>query len=577
MKQIKWWVIIFTGILLTACNKGFDRLLKDREYEDTTGVTGKTPKILFLVVDGARGEAVRQAQAPHFLEMAEHAIYSWNSISDTLYQDATAWADLLTGVRKEKHGVVKSDFSNNRLGQYPVFFKYIKARMPAFRVAAYSSTDTLGKMLITDTDVNSTFGGNDDATLQAILDELKIDTVGLVFGQFGQVAAAGKEYGYDASVPEYKAAILRVDDYIGRILTALRQRNNFQQEDWLVVVTSGNGGPYTLNPSDDDGTILSNTKVNTFTVFYSPRYAPNYIDRPYTGNRYSGKSVRLYGATAATAVYAIVEEGRSDFSLGKSNQITIALKIKKNRNSYGDYSYTYPSVLGNNMSLDWWKNTGWNISLETNAWGVHYGQTGAGFNMATGANISDGKWHDLAAVFVNRDDKRYIRLFTDGNFNTEQEITSYGNFDTDAPFTLGYMPGNVTDNNRWLNAYITEVRFWKAALPDSVIKKYVCLEELPSSHPYKDYLIGYWPCKDGFGGVFKDQTEYKHDFQVKGNYQWEDFSDLMCPNTASNLTQLVPQPVDVARQIMNWLQIAVDTKWQLDGRVWVTSYVSVSK
>lgn len=575
MKTFNWLMVIITGILFTSCNKGYDRLLEDREYEDTTGVTGRQPKILFLVIDGARGESVRNAQAQHLQELSDNAIYSWNSISDTIGLTSTGWADLLTGVRKEKHGVIKSDFSDNKLSQYPVFFKYIKERMPSFRIAAYSSADSLGKMLITDADVNRTFANDDAATEQAILDELKIDTAGLVFGQFSQVGIAGKGYGYDVSVPEYKAAIQQVDEYIGNIMTALRQRKHYDKENWLVVVTSSTGGPFTASPDTDDGTILSNSLVNTFTIFYSPRYMPNFIDRPYTGNRYTGRSVRLYGKTESTAVYATIDEGKEDLNIGKTNEVTLALKIKKNKTTYGDYSYTYPNIIGNNLSNDWWKNTGWSMSLETNGWGMHYGQDGAGFNMATGANISDGRWHDLTAVFLNRDNKRFIRLFTDGNFNTEQEITSYGNFDNGSPLTLGWVPGNVVDDNRWLNAYVTEIRFWRAALPDSVIKSYVCAQELPSSHPYHDYLIGYWPCRDGFGGVFKDQSEYKHDFVLHGASQWDDFNDLMCPSTATNLAALVPQPVDIARQVMNWLQIAADTKWQMDGRVWVTSYTNI--
>ena len=564
--------IITAAIIFLSCNKGFDRLLDNNNYEDTTGAVAKIPKVLFLVVDGARGEAVRRAQAPTLQAMSDHAIYSWNSISDTLYRDATAWADLLTGVHKEKHGVTQTDWQS----AYPVFFKHIKTRMPAFRIAAFSAADSLGNRLITDADVNKTFGNNDAAVAAALQEELKVDSAGLIFGQFGGVAAAGRAYGYDASIAEYKTAILQVDTYIGDILTALKQRSTYAKEDWLVVVTSGNGGPFALDPADDDATILSNTKANTFTFFYSPRYAPSFIDRPYTGNRYSGKSVRLYGNTAETAVYATIDSGKADYYLGSTTEATIELKIKKNKTSYGDYSFTYPSVIGNNMSLDWWQNTGWAISLEANAWGVHYGQTGAGFNMATGGSIADGRWHDIAAVFVNRDSKRYLRLFTDGFFNTEAEITTYGGFITDAPLTLGFMPGNVTDNNRWLNAYITEVKFWKAALPDSVISKYVCVPELPSSHPYKDYLVGYWPCKDGFGNVFKDQSEWNHDFQIHGSYQWDDFSDLMCPTSSGNLAQLVPQPVDVARQVLNWLQIAADTRWNLDGRVWVTSYVTIT-
>lgn len=569
-----YMLLLLAGFM--ACNKGFDRMLENRDYNDSTGVTARTPKILFLTIDGARGEAVRDAGAPNLRALGENAIYSWNSISDTIGLRSTGWADLLTGVHKEKHGVDQSDFSDHHLAEYPVFFKYIKQRQPAYRIAAFSAADSLGQLLITDADINQTFADDDEATTQAILKELSIDTASIVFGQFSQVELAGRNHGYDNSVPEYKAAILQTDAAIGRILTALQQRKTYAAENWLVIITSGNGGPFTIDPSNDDGTILSNTRVNTFTIYYSPRYAANFIDRPFTGARYTGKAVRLYGNSAASAVYATIDSGKEDYNLGKDIEATIELKIKKNKTAAGDYSYTYPSVIGNNMSMDWWNNTGWNISLETNAWGVHFGQKGAGFNMATASNISDGRWHDLAAVFLNRDGKRFLRLITDGNFSTEADITNYGNFDNDSPLTLGYMPGNIV-NNRSMDAYLSEVRFWKAAVPDSVIKQYVCASELPSSHPFHDYLVGYWSCKDGFGGVFKDQSEWSHDFQIHGTYQWDDFNDLMCPNSANNLAQLVPAPVDPVRQIFNWLQIAADTKWNLDGKVWVTSYVDINK
>ncbi|NLR59481.1 DUF4983 domain-containing protein [Chitinophaga polysaccharea] len=572
------WLAVMIGMItaIAACNKGLDHA-PVKHYDDPTNVTVKQPKILMLVIDGARGEAVRDAPAPQLTAMEDSAIYCWNSISDTISLDATGWADLLTGVHKEKHGVVSEDMSNNSLSQYPVFFKYIKGRNPGYRIAAFSAADDLGKKLITNADVNKTFANNDDAVQQALLNELKVDTAGLVFGQFSQVALAGAAHGYESGTPEYKAAILKVDGYVSELLAALKKRPSYNKESWLIVVTSNRGGAVVPNPQTDDGTILSNGKVNTFTIFYSPRYMPSFIDRPFTGNRYTGKSVRLYGDNTANAIYATIDSGKADYNLGDTTDATIELKIKKNKSHSGDYAFTWPSIIGNNMSMDWWHNTGWNMSLEQNNWGVHFGQNTPVFNannMITGGNIGDGKWHDLAAVFYRRDNKRYLRLLTDGQYNGEIDITGYGSFDTDAPLTLGFMPGNVSDN-RWLDAYVTEVKFFKAAIPDDVIKTYVCADQLPTSHPYYDYLAGYWSCKDGFGGVFKDQSSLKHDFQLKGNYAWDDFNDLMCPTANTNLSQLVPQPVDVVRQILSWLQIPADTNWNLDGRVWITTYANV--
>ena len=59
------------------------------------------------------------------------------------------------------------------------------------------------------------------------------------------------------------------------------------------------------------------------------------------------------------------------------------------------------------------------------------------------------------------------------------------------------------------------------------------------------------------------------DFQLKGDYKWEDFNDLICSPPTESLAALVPQTADIPAQIINWFKIASKQSWNLDGRVWI--------
>ncbi|HEY6081850.1 MAG TPA: alkaline phosphatase family protein [Chitinophagaceae bacterium] len=552
-----------------ACNKGFDRVLQHKDYTDTTSAIAKTPKVLYVIIDGARGQSVRDANPPNIMGLTANAIYCWNSVTDTLTSDLTTWADLLTGVHKEKHGVLGNTTNNNDLKDYPVFFQRIKERRPDIRIAAFCAADSLSKGLITHADVNKGFGGDDAATENAALNELKVDSAGLVLVQFNEVNDAGAQYGYDLSVPQYKSAILAVDGYIGKLLDALKSRKNYAGEGWMVVVTSNHGGPFPVDPAQDDHTILSNPAVNSFVIFSALRYQPSFIDKPYTGNRYMGKGVELHGQDNS-AVNAIVPNDGNDYNFGKDINFTVELKVKVMPGSR-NYVYTYPSILAKRASFDPGK-PGWCIFLEQKFWQINFGQVGQGNTQVRGINISDGTWHDIAAVIVNRGAKRYARTYTDGHFNNEVEITGKGNINSTAPLTMGFLPGSV---NNPADLFISDVRIWKAALDDNTISQFACETSLPGDHPFVNFLAGYWPCLDGQNGIFKDHSTLQHDFQLQGNYQWTSFSDLVCAPASGDLANLMPQPVDIARQVLDWLQIPTDAKWDLDGKVWTTNYVGI--
>lgn len=573
---------ILAVMLLICCRREFDRLVPVREYNDAADVNVKAQKILYIIVDGARGLSVRDAKTPVITALTSNATYSWYSLSDDNYSDATAWTDMLTGVSKEKHRVRDMAFTDENLSQYPTVIKRIKTARPATRVTAFSSSPVFTAQLTEGADQRMSLA-TDAEVKQAVVQELAVDTTGVILGHFSSVKAAGESSGYDLSFQAYRQAIIGFDSYLGEMIAAVKARKTYSRENWLIIVTSGKGGDFAVTPGDN--TIFSNGKMNTFTIFSNISYGIRYIDKPYTGNRYDGSFLRMYG-TGNDAIKAEIQDtfiNRELLNFGDTTSFTLEFKVKKENRGTGtspNYDYAAPAILSKKPSKAQKTGLGWAISLETRTWQIGFGKPTENSQAVKGSEINDGNWHSLAVVVGNRGDRRYVRTFTDGNFNAELLLpVNWGPIDYPAssgelnPLTLGFIPGETTNP---FNGYVSELKIWLAAVPDTTIKKFTCDPALSSVHPFRNRLAGYWPCKEGSGGRFKDNGAARADFVLlKGDIplentaQWSPLSALICPVAATDLAKAVPVSRDIAAQILSWLAIPPADTWKLDGRAWL--------
>ncbi len=548
--------------LLSACNKGFDRMIPDKEYADTATVAFGNPKVLYLIVDGARGTAVRDARTPNITSLLPKSIYSWVSLSDeTVTGPGTAWTDMLTGVRKSKHNVDGNNFSANQLAAYPLIFKRIKESFPASSLKVFTTSALFKDNLTAGADVTELLS-SDAAVKDKVVSSLAEESVTMVTGHFSAIDAAGAAGGYDLSVPAYKEAIVNFDNYLGAMLQALRQRPSYANENWMVVVASSRGGDFPVPAGSNDNTVFSDPKVNTFTILYSSKYKTRFIAKPYLGNKYQGNFIRFNDQRKAQ----VTAGDNTVYNLG-TGEFTIELKVKKNRGPNDNYKFYYPSILGKRQ--EWtsgWPGNGWVIFLEDNFWQFNAKGPGGG-DQVKGTVLSDATWNSLAVVGVIRENKRYVRTFTNGAFNNERDISSWGNMDNTALLTLGCLAGT---GHREPDVYLSDVRIWKAALPDSVINRFACDIYIDPGHPYYQYLAGYWPVVGSSNDRILDEGPLgSHMTFSGGTTSWDSLSEYLCAPSTDNLGSLVPRNVDVAAQIISWLKVPRQESWQLDGRVWL--------
>ncbi|MBE9583621.1 DUF4983 domain-containing protein [Mucilaginibacter sp. JRF] len=563
MKTTKAVALLFICALLTAaivsCNKDFARVLPDKEYNDSVNVLYGKRKVLYIIADGARGTSVNAANVPNIKSLLPTAIYSWVGLNDpNSTTDVHNWADMLTGVKSSKHGVVTNDLEGNNLERYKPMFEYVKEITPTIKIASFSASNVFKTSLTTGADISEAYG-TDAEVKTALVSNIETDTASLIIGHFNDIDDAGAQYGYDNSFPQYKAAIETFDGYVGEILNAVKSRPDYANEDWMIVIASSGGGAFTIPPNQNDNTVFSNTAANTFTIYSALKYNPRIITKPFTGNRYLGRTVRMYGQSVRAEI-----DTADVFNLGDTTEFTIELKVKKN-----EEKFYWPSVLGKrNEWSSGHPSVGWVIYLEDKYW--YFEMRGTkdvnGYRQCRGRDLEPGQWKNLTVKCEIRAGRRYIRTYTNGQYDNEMDITDAGSLDNHNKLKLGYLNGNGHGEP---NVYLSDIRFFKTDLPDATISQYACQTTIDEGHPYYTFLAGYWPCTDGQGDLMRDFGPQARDFKLQGDYQWEDFNDLICPPSAATLAQYVPQTTDIPSQIFNWFRIASRQSWDLDGRVWI--------
>jgi hypothetical protein len=556
-----------------SCNKPFDNTLESTGPEVSPNPVNR--KTLLIVVDGAVGAEVEAIKPPTLNSLVDYSIFSWDGLTDFKNNNITnayAWTTLLTGTNSDKHNVTGNDFTGNNLAAYPSIFTRLKQERAQLRTAAFCSSPEVADNLAADATEKKSLAEDDAAVKQAVITELSSKDPSLVLAQFHDVDKAGAAGSYSASSPDYKNAILKVDSYIGEILTAMRNRSSFKDENWMVIITSnkGNNTPYV--PVATPWNAFQDGRHNTFFFCYNPRFTssnptkPNVI--PYIGTS------PFYTGTQSQNRRAKVLSGGTTYDIGSSGSYTIQCKV-----NFPVGGVNYPAFLSKRASFAGGV-VGWVFFREGDYWQINFGQTGLGNRQIRGHSIADGQWHTLTAIIRQEGTARNVYTYTDGvlyPFTGNRNIATYGNLNSPQPLTVGNLP---PDNNTGLkNYFVTDIRIYNTDLSDTYIANNYCKVDVEPSDPYKNNLLGFWPSNSvAPDKTIPDLSPNNHPLVIEG-YAAGSFNDVtgnVCPLVTDVIYKTVPNSVDIAFQIYQWLGVTAPPSWLLDGKSWIPAYSDVS-
>lgn len=267
------------------------------------------PKVILIGIDGVRPDVLEQVDAPNLDALIATGAYTDSARTGLPTVSGPSWASMLTGVWKEKHGILSNDFPfpGSGLGESPDFLTRIERFDPELRTYAAGDWTPLfeqqraddgrvGDPVVSDEiDEKVVHDGYelgwaqaDSLVVDAALRELADNDPAAMFVYLGNPDEVSHETG---SIGEpYQSAIMEADDHVGRIVAAIRSRATYADEDWLILVSTDHG----RRPDGGHGG-ESREERTIFILAHGARIAPDAIrgdaeivDVPATALRYLG-------------------------------------------------------------------------------------------------------------------------------------------------------------------------------------------------------------------------------------------------------------------------------------------------
>ncbi|MFB6890948.1 alkaline phosphatase family protein [Kitasatospora sp. NPDC056327] len=206
---------------------------------------GATPKVLLIGLDGTMLTRVKEAGAPNLTALmaggltAASSLYA-NPMAGTM--SGPGWSTVATGVWPDKHNVRDNNFTAPAFAAYPDFLTRAETAAPALTTCVIASWAPIADAICSsrvDTRIATPAAEYDNGTTARAVARLRDGNPDVLFVHLDNVDNAGHSSG--SASQAYLAAIRGVDAQVGQILTALRGRAGYGQEDWLVMVTADHG------------------------------------------------------------------------------------------------------------------------------------------------------------------------------------------------------------------------------------------------------------------------------------------------------------------------------------------------
>ncbi|MCA5005818.1 LamG-like jellyroll fold domain-containing protein [Sphingobacterium bovistauri] len=560
--------LLLAVMAVTGCTKYYNPDPNFEEYEQEVEKTVKR-KVLFISIDGLVGQELKKKIPTNLAELMKSGKYSFDALTDSRTSDPASWATMATGYSYGKHLIdndnylptPNSDKPHDDINFVPSVIYRLEDQHSTLRTSIVVQDEGLANVLLMDADDNILVQGDGK-----VKDEVKAlfskSAPDFTVVQFKDVLAAGKSSSFSMSETSYSAAVERVDGFIGEIVQAIKSREDYSYEDWLIIITSSHGGVGSSYGGD------SFAERNVFSLYYQKdlkgqELIPEIIISPhfYGGDGTEGgpkEGVRARN-TAAVA-------GEENYNISKTGQLTIEAKVKINKNAAGTWSYTWPPFLSK-VNARSGSTAGWSFFRNGNNVSLYCADGSTKLEIGGGPISVDDKWAHMTGVFSSNNGVVTSKLYVDGNKVAEgSQKLNINNVLSTSPLTFGFQ-ANVF-SAQFLDLHLADIYIWNIALNDDEVRENSKRMGVPDAHPKKSNLIGYWPMDDG-GAVLKNKVNGMPNIPLQGNYQYKVKGNNL-PYVDENA--ILIQNVDVTRHVFYWLGINPHENWGLEGTPFLSKF-----
>jgi len=518
-------------------------------YEELKRAVGAQRKVLIISIDGLTGTELQAVAPTNITELQKNSKYSYNTLKTA--SDAAGWVSMLTGTGFSKHQISGDNFeriqdpnsddhapivSYRNVFDYVTQYKAVKTALvtPWANLRNYMRNADFSPVVTTDLAVK-------DSTISILNSQTGL---GVMTVNFREVEAAGANGGYLASNVNYKNAIIKADEYVGNIMTALKARKNYASEDWLVIITSNHGGS-SANPT------------NGFTLVY------NSVFKPFELKKTGFNTVLFKGKN----ILALVPNDNGLYDPGTNKSFTVQMQIKVMTPSPGYVGFLSKGTgygAGTVGAVD-----GWTMGTWAKNWKTYYN---GGYSPEQ-TLLADATWRTLTITLnTTNATTRTLNIYNDGVSTTAATNLGTKVLTSAEPLQIGWR--NV-DNNTPIDFYAANLTYFNTALDATTIKNNIALKDI-TKHPNYANLVGFWPLDEGSEGTIFNKALTGYNMQLTGPYVWTSLGNDYPPGTTpepitSSLS--IPSTVsDVSALTLYWMKINILSDFGFDGKPYLTKF-----
>lgn len=201
-------------------------------------------KVLLVGVDGIRSDVLNYCKTPNIDFISKNGFGSFQSMHQDITMSGPSWSSILCGVYHQKHGVEDNTFKNSRYEQFPMLCSPAKNINPQLKFGAYIEWSSLYNVCVPmkwDTLIKGNMGHTRETKTKAS-SWIGNSDLDFYFVYFGEADHMGHHFGFSRFNPFYKRALGRIDESIGALINAIRSRDSYLDEDWLILLTTDHGG-----------------------------------------------------------------------------------------------------------------------------------------------------------------------------------------------------------------------------------------------------------------------------------------------------------------------------------------------